>query len=134
MTPRPKIQKLGKTGKLLVRERDYLKLIDNAVQVMKNQEKDVLKATRLFRNIDNWPTVEMMEEWGIGPYDGSRMDMYILAYLIFYCEQYCTDEENDEWEYIYQPDPEYFTKEEYDEFLEARRYMERTIIKRVERI
>ena len=119
-----------------VREKNYQKLIENAVAVRDAQmnNTDPKTGKNSFGLIDSIPTVEQMKQMNIGPHEGSYMDIYVLAYLVFYAEEYCVDEENDEWEYIYQPDPEYFEPEELEEFEESRKYMQRTIIKRVERV
>ncbi len=56
-----------------------------------------------------------------------------MLYLVLYGEDYCVDEEKDEWRYIYEPNPEYFEDDELEAFFECRKYIQKTIIKRVER-
>ena len=77
-------------------------------------------------------TVEELKAHGIGPDPDSRMDFNILAYLVFYVEEYCLSKRREEYEYIFAPDPKIFSKKEIIEFEETRKYIQRTIIKAVE--
>ena len=96
--------------------------------------QDAKNARYTFGLIDELPTIEDLQAMNIGPYEGSEMDIYILAYLVLYAEEECIDEESDEWRYIYEPDETLFTQGELEAFSEARKYIQKTIIKRVERI
>lgn len=124
---------------------EYDKLITAAVKTRKNllreeentAEKDPEKKTGIldanrFAMVNDLPTIEELKAHKIGPEEDSYMDYNILAYLVFYAEEYCVNKRRDEYEFIFKPDPKFFSKKEIADFEETRKYIQRTIIKSVE--
>lgn len=119
---------------------EYDKLIAAAIKTKKkinpedktSEKKNVVLDANRFVMVNNLPTIEELKAHKIGPEADSYMDYNILAYLVFYAEEYCVNKRCDEYEFIFKPDPKFFSPKEISDFEETRKYIQKTIIKSVE--
>lgn len=122
-----------------INERDYNKLISAAaeeeVRMRSIDRGNNLPALQRFLYRYQVPTVNDLIKANIGPHEGSLMSKDILLYLVYYGEQMPVGKDADGeviYDYIFRPNPSIMNKKEMKDFAETRKYIEKTIQKRVE--
>ena len=126
------------TNKLRIPEKLYNEMIAKAVaqaekQKPENRGNDEQQASMFAW--DSLPSIERLTEHGITPEMEGPLPAFILPYLVFYSEQAPVGKDEDgedEYDYIFTPDPIFYSEEEITEFLKTRKFIERILIKKVE--